>query len=133
MRLIAAAETWDDQPSATMSVPAKPRCCSHFPCPLTPLWEPNHTHTTEHNSKHTCSITTKPLSVFTQLHPKAPTGISIALSLQAHESSNTLGFAATAYIRLYLTHIMAVRKRKIRTFYRSNGKFQLLDALIEVG
>lgn len=103
------------------------------PPPLTPLWEPNHTHTTEHNSKHTCSITTKPLSVFTQLHPKAPTGISIALSLQAHESSNTLGFAATAYIRLYLTHIMAVRKRKIRTFYRSNGKFQLLDALIEVG
>lgn len=43
------------------------------------------------------------------------------------------GLLLLLYIRLYLTHIMAVRKRKICTFYRSNGKFQLLDALLEVG
>lgn len=54
-------------------------------------WEP-HSHNRTHKYDSTCSITKKPPSVFSQPNPQARTltRTSIALSLQANESSNTL-------------------------------------------
>ena len=76
----STTETWDRQPSATMSAPAKPRC-SHFPSPsssfhhllllLLLLGTTSHSH--KFNSTHTCSITRKPLCVFSQPNLKALT------------------------------------------------------------
>lgn len=139
VRLIAAAlysttETWDHhKPSATMSAPAKPRCCSHFPWPPPPgnhitLTQPYtqtqlHTHMLNHKKATKCFLTAEPQGTNTNRDLNS-TGFT-GLWKQQHFG------VATAYIRLYLTHIMATRKGKFTHFkLEIKWKISLLDALL---
>lgn len=102
------------QPSATASAPAKPQCCSHFPYPLllgTTLTQP-YTQMWLHMLKHR-KATERFLTA-------EPSGINTNKDFNSAEFTGQwkqqhFGFA-TVYIRLYLTHIMTLRKGKFTHF-----------------
>lgn len=113
--------------------PAKPQRCSHFPQAQHPppththtpvFWEPNHTHMTRDNSKHTRSDATKPPSVFTPLRPGGDDGSLVYRSMKAAALSGA-GGGERHDIRHSLTNKASVRKGTFFLHFshlRSSGK-----------